>query len=123
MSAQPMRADARGNRTRILEVAEDVFGRGGSAASTEEVARIAGVGIATVFRHFPTKRELLEAVLVRHFAGLLERAKSLAGAADPGRAFLDIFGHVVDNASDKLAIVEAFTDPGGEAEQAARDLR
>jgi AcrR family transcriptional regulator len=50
---------------RILEVADAVFGEGGQTASTEEVARRAGVGIATVFRHFPTKAELLEAVLVR----------------------------------------------------------
>jgi AcrR family transcriptional regulator len=114
MSTEPTRADARGNRIKILEVAEEVFGRGGSAASTEEVARLAGVGIATVFRHFPTKRALLEEVLVRHFARLRERAEGLAGAADPGGAFFAMFGEIVANASGKLAIVEAFTDAGGD---------
>jgi AcrR family transcriptional regulator len=127
MSTEPTRADARGNRIRILEVAEEVFGRGGSAASTEEVARLAGVGIATVFRHFPTKRALLEEVLVRHFARLCERAESLTEAADPGGAFFGMFGEIVDNASGKLAIVEAFTDAGGDfggrAVQGASDLR
>jgi AcrR family transcriptional regulator len=127
MSTQPTRSDARGNRARILEVAEEVFGRSGSAASTEEVARLAGVGIATVFRHFPTKRALLEAVLVRHFARLCERAEGLTGAADPGGAFFGFFGEIVDDASGKLAIVEAFTeaggDPGGKASQGPRDLR
>src|SRR5689334_20580904 len=68
------RRDARTNRARILEVAEDVFGRGGESASTEEVARLAGVGIATVFRHFPTKAALLEAVLLERFGRLREYA-------------------------------------------------
>jgi hypothetical protein len=58
------RVDARANRGRTLDVAEEVFGKGGESASTEEVARLAGVGIATVFRHFPTKAALLQAVLV-----------------------------------------------------------
>ncbi|MGH3241541.1 MAG: TetR/AcrR family transcriptional regulator [Spirillospora sp.] len=127
MSMEPMRADARDNRARILEVAEEVFGRGGSAASTEEVARLAGVGIATVFRHFPTKRALLEAVLVKHFDGLCQSARSLTGSDDPGRAFFDLFTRLVDDAAGKLAIVEAFTDAGGDAAGAAaqgpRDLR
>jgi AcrR family transcriptional regulator len=127
MSMEPTRADARDNRARILEMAEEVFGRGGSAASTEEVARLAGVGIATIFRHFPTKRALLEAVLVKHFDRLCRQARSLAGSADPGRAFFDFFGRLVEDAAGKLAIVEAFTDAGGDgdgrAAQGPRDLR
>src|SRR5215472_461837 len=78
------RVDARTNRGRILDVAEEVFGKGGESASTEEVARLAGVGIATVFRHFPTKAALLDAVLVRRFARLRERAGRLATSEDPG---------------------------------------
>lgn len=127
MSMEPMRADARDNRARILEVAEEVFGRGGSAASTEEVARLAGVGIATVFRHFPTKGALLEAVLVKHFDRLSRQARTLAESADPGRAFFEFFTRLVDDAAGKLAIVEAFTDAGGDADgkaaQGPRDLR
>ncbi|GAA4620544.1 TetR/AcrR family transcriptional regulator [Actinoallomurus vinaceus] len=127
MSTEPTRADARDNRARILEVAEEVFGKGGSAASTEEVARLAGVGIATVFRHFPTKRALVEAVLVKHFDRLCRRARSLVESSDPGRAFFDFFGHLVGDAAGKLAIIEAFTDAGGDADgkaaQGPRDLR
>ncbi|MEU8799311.1 helix-turn-helix domain-containing protein [Spirillospora sp. NPDC048819] len=127
MSTEPMRADARDNRARILEVAEDVFGRGGSAASTEQVARLAGVGIATVFRHFPTKRALLEAVLVKHFDRLCRQAHGLAESSDPGRAFFDFFGRLVDDAAGKLAIIEAFTgaggDAGGRAAQGPLELR
>ena len=108
------RVDARANRGRILDVAEEVFGQGGESASTEEVARLAGVGIATVFRHFPTKAALLEAVLVRRFDRLREQAEGLLNAADPGQAFLGFFGHLVADAAAKIAIAEALLDAGGD---------
>jgi AcrR family transcriptional regulator len=124
---RPQRVDARANRGRILDVAEEVFGKGGEAASTEEVAHRAGVGIATVFRHFPTKAALLEAVLVRRFDRLRDRAEALLDAADPGRAFLDFFGHLVADAATKIAIAEALLDAGGDedgdAVRASNDLR
>src|SRR6266550_2390691 len=60
-----MRKNARANRERILAAAEAVFGASGELGSTEDVAARAGVGIATVFRHFPTKGALIEAALVR----------------------------------------------------------
>ena len=114
-----LRADARTNRIKVLDAAEEVFGQGGESASTEEVARRAGVGIATVFRHFPTKAELLEAVLARRFERLRERADGLAGAADPGQAFFDFFTHMVADAAGKIAIAEALAEAGGDAEGAA----
>jgi AcrR family transcriptional regulator len=121
------RVDARTNRGRILDVAEEVFGTGGESASTEEVARRAGVGIATVFRHFPTKAALLEAVLVRRYDRLRERAAALVDAADPGAAFFDFFGQLVADAASKIAIGEALLDAGGdrdgEAAQASNRLR
>jgi AcrR family transcriptional regulator len=121
------RVDARTNRGRILDTAEEVFGKGGESASTEEVARLAGVGIATVFRHFPTKAELLEAVLVRRFDRLRERAEALLDAADPGSAFLDFFGQLVADAATKIAIGEALLHAGGDrdgdAVQASNRLR
>jgi AcrR family transcriptional regulator len=124
------RKDARNNRARILEVADDVFGRGGETASTEEVARLAGVGIATVFRHFPTKASLLEAVLVARFDRLRAEAEALAGAGDAGDAFYGFFKYMVDDAATKIAISEALVDTGaiahgdgGPAEVAAHALR
>ena len=113
------RADAQANRDRILDVAEEVFGRGGESASTEEVARLAGVGIGTVFRHFPTKAALLEAVLAREFGRLREYAEALLDAPDPGPAFLGFFGHLVARAPAKIAITEALLDAGGNRDGAA----
>ncbi|MDH6221367.1 TetR/AcrR family transcriptional regulator [Streptomyces pseudovenezuelae] len=122
-----LRADARTNRERILSVAEEVFGKGGQSASTEEVARLADVGIATVFRHFPTKAALLEAVLVQRFDRLREQAETQMHATDPGAAFFDFFSHLVADAAGKIAIGEALLDAGGDnsgdAAQASDGLR
>jgi len=74
-----MRADAQRNRARILDAAEEVFAAQGAAASTEEVARRAGVAIGTVFRHFPTKDDLLTAIMKRMLAALVEQAGTLRG--------------------------------------------
>jgi AcrR family transcriptional regulator len=107
---RPQRADARANRDRILDVAEEVFGQGGESASTEEVARLAGVGIGTVFRHFPTKAALLEAVLIRQFDRLREQADALLGVPDQGAAFRGLFDHLVAHAAAKVTITEALLD-------------
>jgi AcrR family transcriptional regulator len=108
------RADARANREHILDVAETVFGKGGESASTEEVARRAGVGVATVFRHFPNKAVLLEAVLTRRFDRLRERAEALLEAPNPGAAFFEFFRRLVVEAPPKIAIGKAFLEAGGE---------
>lgn len=118
MPEVPLRADARKNRLRILDAAEDVFGRGGVDASTEEVARLAGVGIATVFRHFPTKATLLEELLVRRFSHLRDYAATLIHADEQGEAFAQLFRHVVADAPGKIAIGEAIVAAGGQHERA-----
>jgi AcrR family transcriptional regulator len=56
------RADAERNRERILEVAKEVFTRDGAAASLDDIARRSGIGNATLYRHFPTRDDLIEAV-------------------------------------------------------------
>jgi AcrR family transcriptional regulator len=114
MNTRAQRVDARNNRGRILDVAEEVFGKGGRSASTEEVARLAGVGIATVFRHFPTKAVLVEAVLVRRFDRLREHAEGLLGSEDAGTAFFGFFSHLVADAATKIAIGEALHDLTGD---------
>ena len=107
-----MRADARRNRARILKVAEAVFAAKGASASTEEIALLAGVGAGTLFRHFPTKEALLEAILMEHVARLAEAARSMATSADPGAALFDLFTRMVEEAVKKKTYVDALADAG-----------
>src|SRR6478752_2110230 len=77
------RADAIRNRERVLEAAKAVFSAGGPDASLEAVARRAGVGIGTLYRHFPTREALFEAVYRREVEQLGELAEQLKGEAAP----------------------------------------
>jgi AcrR family transcriptional regulator len=76
-SARRPRADAVRNRVRVLEAAKAVFSAGGAEASLEAVARAAGVGIGTLYRHFPTREALFEAVYRREVQQLAELAEQL----------------------------------------------
>jgi AcrR family transcriptional regulator len=113
----PQRADARDNRARILAAADQVFGEGGSAASTEDVARLAGVGIATVFRHFPTKYDLLAAVMADRLGQLADLAGELLAAPDAGAAFRRFFTDAVEGAATKITIADALADAATAADQ------
>ena len=73
--ARVPRADAVRNLAKILQAAEEVFAAEGLAVPIDEVARRAGVGIGTVYRHFPTKEALFEAIVVARLEGLIERAR------------------------------------------------
>lgn len=77
------RADAIRNRERVLEAAKAVFGEGGAETGLEAVARKAGVGIGTLYRHFPTREALYEAVYRREVEQLAELARQLAAALPP----------------------------------------
>src|SRR5712671_7034679 len=80
------RADAIRNRERVLEAAKAVFSQGGPEASLEAVARRAGVGIGTLYRHFPTREALYEAVYRREVEQLVELAKHLETKVAPVEA-------------------------------------
>ncbi|MFC1432564.1 TetR/AcrR family transcriptional regulator [Streptacidiphilus sp. N1-3] len=121
-SAKPLRADARRNRARLLEAAEQVFAEKGIGASTEEIARQAGVGIGTVFRHFPTKEALLKAVFLGRLARLGEEAAALAESQEPGPAFFAFFTHAVDQSSAKSVLVDALEAAGVNVEAAVSEV-
>ncbi|GHJ36482.1 TetR/AcrR family transcriptional regulator [Streptomyces sp. TS71-3] len=89
------RADARRNYTRILAVAEEEVAAHGADASLEQIARTAGVGSATVRRHFPTRRALLEAVSRKRIEALCVRAHDLTGRGDSRNALLEWLDDVV----------------------------
>src|ERR1700720_4102498 len=81
-TARRPRADAVRNRERVLAAAKAVFSKGGADASLEAVAKRAQVGIGTLYRHFPTREALFEAVFRREVQQLSELAEALKGEAD-----------------------------------------
>ena len=81
-SSRPRRADARRNYDQLVAQARIAFAESGAGASLDEVARRAGVASGTLYRHFPTRLELVEAVLAEQIAGLVERGRVLLGAED-----------------------------------------
>ncbi|MFJ7066680.1 TetR/AcrR family transcriptional regulator [Streptomyces sp. NPDC101115] len=83
-----MRADARRNHERLLAEARAAFAAQGTDASLEDIARRAGVGIGTLYRHFPTREELLGAVFRDGLEELLDRSAELAGSSDPCAALV-----------------------------------
>ncbi|MCO5998337.1 TetR/AcrR family transcriptional regulator [Actinoallomurus rhizosphaericola] len=124
---RPVRADALRNRARVLEAAEAVFAEHGTTASTEQVARRAGLGVGTVFRHFPTKEALLEAVFVARLDRLATEADGLMSAEDPGEAFFGFFARVVGHAATKNALSAALAEAGVDVRESTaetgRELR
>ncbi|MFQ6396885.1 TetR/AcrR family transcriptional regulator [Nocardia sp. KC 131] len=92
---EQQRADARRNYARVLAVAEEQVAAYGAGASLEQIARIAGVGSATVRRHFPTRQALLEAVSRKRIEALCTRAHDLTGTGDSRSALLEWLTDVV----------------------------
>ncbi|MFF9091177.1 TetR/AcrR family transcriptional regulator [Streptomyces sp. NPDC014991] len=86
---RPMRADARRNHERLLAVAAEAFAEQGENASLDRIARRAGVGSGTLYRHFPTRQALLEAAYVDRIEALGRRADELAGELPPGEALTE----------------------------------
>ncbi|MGW0803993.1 TetR/AcrR family transcriptional regulator [Nonomuraea sp. NPDC002799] len=87
--ARPPRADARRNRERLLAVAAVVVAERGTDASLRDIARRAEVGLGTLYRHFPTREALLEALLGDRFDRLAERAETLTAQGAPGEALTE----------------------------------
>jgi AcrR family transcriptional regulator len=85
-ASRPQRADARRNAERVLVAAHEVFDEQGSDASLEEIARRAGVGIGTLYRHFPTRDVLVQTVMQEELDALEARAAALLASDDPGEA-------------------------------------
>ncbi|MER6287343.1 TetR/AcrR family transcriptional regulator [Streptomyces sviceus] len=86
---RPMRADARRNYERLLKVAAEAFAEHGEGASLDDIAKRAGVGSGTLYRHFPTRQALLEAAYVDRVEGFARRADELAGELPPGQALTE----------------------------------
>lgn len=96
--AQPerrLRADAARNRARVLEVAYDTFAAEGLSVPIDEIARRAGVGAGTVYRHFPTKEALFQAVIEDRMQRLVDDGRALLSSDGPGEALFTFLRSMV----------------------------
>jgi AcrR family transcriptional regulator len=111
---KPLRSDARRNRERLLEVARAAFAADGLSVPLDEIARRAGVGPGTLYRHFPAKEDLFEAVLQDRMQSLADEARALHDAQDPGEALLGFIDRLIAEAALKRDLVDALTSAGAE---------
>lgn len=107
------RADARRNRALVLAAAQRAFAEHGTSVSLAEVARRAGVGAGTVYRHFPTKTDLLEAVMQQRVDRLATLAAEYLDAPDPGAAFFAVCTEVVGSAPRSQALCDVIQSDDG----------
>lgn len=112
MSSAGLRADARRNRELILAAADAAFAEDGLSVPVDEIARRAGVGAGTLYRHFPTKEALFEAVVVAHMDRLAEYGRELAGSDHPDEALFEFVGRLASEAASKRNLVDALSGAG-----------
>jgi AcrR family transcriptional regulator len=109
---RPLRADAARNRARVLEVAYETMAAEGLAVPIDEIARRAGVGAGTVYRHFPTKEALFGAVIQDRLQQMVSYGRDLLASSHPGDAlFSYVKSMVVEGAAD-LSLAQAMAGYG-----------
>jgi AcrR family transcriptional regulator len=119
---RPLRADAARNRARVLEVAYDTFAAEGLAVPIDEIARRAGVGAGTVYRHFPTKEDLYRAVVENRLRHIVDSGRALLTSAGPGRALFEFLrSMVLDWGATDQGLVDALAGVGVDINTAAPD--
>jgi AcrR family transcriptional regulator len=111
--ARKPRADAERNRERILEVAKEVFTRNGAAASFDDIARRSGIGNATLYRHFPTRDDLIESVYRSEVEKLAVAEQRFAATMPPLEALRGWMLLFIDHVSAKKLIIPAMDTVAG----------
>jgi AcrR family transcriptional regulator len=114
-----LRADAARNRARVLDVAYEAFAAEGLAVPIDEIARRAGVGAGTVYRHFPTKESLFQAIVANRMNQLVEHARSLAAEREPGAALFAFLATLVAEGATDQGLVDAMAGVGFDFAEAA----
>ncbi|MEW2632128.1 helix-turn-helix domain-containing protein [Streptomyces sp. NPDC048389] len=102
------RADARRNYERLLTQARAAFAERGTDASLEEIARRSGVGIGTLYRHFPNRHAMMSAVFQEALADLLRRSHELADAAEPCAALVEWLRSLITHAGEYRGLARAL---------------
>ena len=122
--ARPLRADAARNREKVLQAARQAFAESGYGVPLDEIASRAGVGPGTVYRHFPSKETLFEAVVTARITDLVSDARARADAGDPGEAFFGFLARIAGEAAAKRDLPDAISVSGSLREDlfAALDL-
>ncbi len=122
---RPLRADAARNRERVLEAALDAFAEKGLSVPIDEIARRAGVGAGTVYRHFPAKEDLVEAVVADQMQRIIDGGRVLLEADKQGEALFAFLRAAVEWSATNRGLVDALAGSGHEvkeAEQLFKDL-
>ncbi|HEY2057067.1 TetR/AcrR family transcriptional regulator [Amycolatopsis sp. NBC_01480] len=114
--AKQLRADARDNRALLLAAAREVFAADGPGAPLDRVARHAGVGNATMYRHFPNRRELLAAVYAGEVETLRTEGEALLSSPDPDEALYQWLRRFVEHVKDKRELALSISDEPGDRE-------
>jgi AcrR family transcriptional regulator len=122
MTERPLRADARRNRDKVLRAARDAFAASGYGVPLDEIAAMAGVGPGTVYRHFPSKEELFEAVVAARLRDLIAAARDAADDPDPGPAFFGFLGRFRQEVAAKRDLPDAIAVPGSLQDEMAAAL-
>src|SRR6202035_4061810 len=103
-----MRADAVRNKKLIVQAARGVFATAGLAAPIDEIAQRAGVGTGTLYRHFPTKEALFEAVVIGRVEELVEEARRLIASNDPKTAFFALLAKLLQHGDGHKDLMDAL---------------
>ena len=105
-----LRADAERNRRRLLDAAEALFRERGLDVGVAEIAERAGVGRGTLFRNFPSKEDLIAAIVVERMAEAVDRGRMLLDAPDPGEALFEFLAEIAGRQQLDRALFEAVAD-------------
>lgn len=120
--ARPLRADAARNRARVLEVAYQTFAEEGLSVPIDEIARRAGVGAGTVYRHFPTKDDLFRAVIADRLCYVTDSGQALLESGDQdGEALFAFMRLMVDWGETDQGLVQALAGLGVDINAAVPD--
>jgi AcrR family transcriptional regulator len=111
-----VRSDARRNRERVLAAAEEVLAAEGLSASMRTIAERAGVGLGTIYRHFPTQQALYREIVLDWRRRLLADAADLQSTSDPGAAFFAFATRLVERTTQMKALVLAISEADGARE-------
>jgi AcrR family transcriptional regulator len=104
------RADAERNRRRLLDAAAELFGERGLDVGVAEIAQRAGIGRGTLFRNFPTKEDLIAAIVADQMAAAAERGRALLGAPDAGAALFEFLDEMAGRQQRARPLFEAVQD-------------